>query len=233
MVSISSNRDLKGFFKCKWGIRQGDPLSIAGRIQLVNFVIHSVLIFSFRIYSWPVSLIKGIESWCRNFIWSRDIHKRKLVTVAWKDCCQKIKAGGLGIRSIRDINEGGKLVQWWSIINGSVSWANILKARVFKNRCQYKYHVFLSIWTSCKEYLHELMENLIWMIGKGYNINLWLNNWCKEMLVNLLHIPYANADLLNASLSSILMGNSFMLPYALVQICSPSLCWFLAFEWIV
>lgn len=54
-------------------------------------------------------LINGIEGWCRNFIWRGDIHKRKLVTVAWKDFCQDIKVRGLGIHSIKDINEENKL----------------------------------------------------------------------------------------------------------------------------
>lgn len=37
-------------------------LSIAGRVKLVNSVIHIMLLYSFRIYSWPLSLIQEIET---------------------------------------------------------------------------------------------------------------------------------------------------------------------------
>jgi len=57
-------------------------LIMAGRVQLVSYVIQSMLIHSIYIYSWPISLLKDIERWVRNFIWSGDPEKRKLMTVA-------------------------------------------------------------------------------------------------------------------------------------------------------
>lgn len=86
-------------------------LSIAGRFQLVSFVIHNIMLYSFRIYSWSVSLTHEIETWCRNFIWSGDIHKRKLAIVAWKFCCHDLKDKVLGIKSLRTTNESNNLVQ--------------------------------------------------------------------------------------------------------------------------
>jgi hypothetical protein len=63
-------------------------LSIAGRVQLVRSVIQSMLIYSISLYSWPVSLLKDIEKSVRNFIWSGDIDRRKLVTISWKKICR-------------------------------------------------------------------------------------------------------------------------------------------------
>jgi mannosylglycoprotein endo-beta-mannosidase len=57
-------------------------LSIAGRVQLVRSVILSMLTYSISIYSWPVSLLKDLEKCIRNFIWSGDIEKRKLITTS-------------------------------------------------------------------------------------------------------------------------------------------------------
>jgi len=57
-------------------------LSIAGRMMLVKSVIQSMLIHSISIYSWPKQLLNEIKVWIRNFIWSGDISKRKLVTVS-------------------------------------------------------------------------------------------------------------------------------------------------------
>jgi hypothetical protein len=62
-------------------------LSIAGRVQLVKAVIQSMLMYSISLYSWPAALIKDLEKHIRNFIWSGDIDKRKIVTVSWKKMC--------------------------------------------------------------------------------------------------------------------------------------------------
>jgi hypothetical protein len=51
-------------------------LSMAGKVQLVKSVIFSMLLHSITIYAWPVSLIKDIEKWLRNFIWSGNVDKR-------------------------------------------------------------------------------------------------------------------------------------------------------------
>jgi hypothetical protein len=49
-------------------------LSIAGRIQLVKYVIQRMLMHCLIIYSWPTSLTNILEKWIINFI-----DKRKLV----------------------------------------------------------------------------------------------------------------------------------------------------------
>jgi hypothetical protein len=69
-------------------------LSIAGRVQLVKFVVQSMAIYSITIYSWPISILKSIETWTRNFIWSGNIDQKKLVTVAWKKVCAPYEEGG-------------------------------------------------------------------------------------------------------------------------------------------
>jgi hypothetical protein len=75
-------------------------LSIAGRVQMVKSVIQSMLLHTMTIYSWPVSLIKDIERCIRNFIWSGDSSKRKMVIVAWKKVCSEFEEGCLGVKSL-------------------------------------------------------------------------------------------------------------------------------------
>jgi hypothetical protein len=70
--------------KSKLAAWKASLLSIAGRVQLVKSVIHSMLIHSISIYSWPTSLLKDLERWMKNFIWSSDLNQRRLVTVGWK-----------------------------------------------------------------------------------------------------------------------------------------------------
>lgn len=57
-------------------------LSISGRVQLVKSVIQGMLLYSFMVYALPISLIKTVDKWVRNFVWSGDINTKKVVTVA-------------------------------------------------------------------------------------------------------------------------------------------------------
>jgi hypothetical protein len=92
-------------------------LSIAGRVQLVKSVIQSMAIYSISIYSWPISILKSIETWSRNFIWSGNINQKKLVTVAWKKVCAPYEEGGLGLRSLIALNEAANLKWCWELLH--------------------------------------------------------------------------------------------------------------------
>jgi len=67
-------------------------LPMAGRVQLVKSVIQRMLLHCISVYSFPVNLIKDIDRWMRNFVWSWDVkswdvNQRKLVTDAWHKVC--------------------------------------------------------------------------------------------------------------------------------------------------
>lgn len=47
-------------------------LSQAGRLQLIESVIQSHLIYSFQVYKWPKSLLTKVQRWIRNFFWNGD-----------------------------------------------------------------------------------------------------------------------------------------------------------------
>ncbi|GAU48602.1 hypothetical protein TSUD_327140 [Trifolium subterraneum] len=93
-----------------------------------------MIIYSISVYSWPSSLLKTIETWSRNFIWSGDINKRKLVTVAWKNVCVPYEEGGLAIMSLRKINEASNFKLCWELLKSKEDWAKILTNRVLANR---------------------------------------------------------------------------------------------------
>ncbi|XP_042483246.1 uncharacterized protein LOC122063610 [Macadamia integrifolia] len=60
---------------------QGKLLSMAGRAELIWSVISGMPIHNFSIYWWPESVIKTVERWIRNFLWSGDIYTVKKITV--------------------------------------------------------------------------------------------------------------------------------------------------------
>lgn len=56
-------------------------LSMTRRIKLVKFVVHGMMMHCLSMYSWSSRIVKNIKTWMRNFIWIRDLDKRKMVIV--------------------------------------------------------------------------------------------------------------------------------------------------------
>lgn len=100
------------------------------------------------VYSWPVSLIKEIEKNIRNFIWSGDTEKRKIVTVAWHKLCKPVEEGGLGLRSLRKLNEATNLKLCWDMLHSQEDWTKVLRSRACPKRKPIKYHIHSSVWCS-------------------------------------------------------------------------------------
>lgn len=65
----------------------------------------------------------------KNFLWTGDILKQKLVTVAWSNVCQSKAAGGLGIKDISPLNKAALLMHMWGILNTSSEWSSFVRSR--------------------------------------------------------------------------------------------------------
>ncbi|XP_058749874.1 uncharacterized protein LOC131622872 [Vicia villosa] len=164
-------------------------LSMAGRVQLVRAVVFSMMVHFLSVYSWPGSIIKRLEGWIRNFIWSGSIDNKKLVTVAWKSCCKKINEGGLGIISLKAYNTASNMNLCWKFLNNTQSWCTLLKARVKRNGRVIKYSIKSSIWIGIKDVHQTVLDNCSWIIGNGNFVNFWMDNWLGESLVSKYKIP--------------------------------------------
>jgi len=99
---VSICQPLADKVKLKLASWKGKSLSMMGRIQLVNTVITGFLAYSFNMYKWIISLLNQFEQWCRNFIWTSDILKKKgIVTVNWDMICSPLDNGGLKIINLQ------------------------------------------------------------------------------------------------------------------------------------
>jgi hypothetical protein len=88
-------------------------------------------------------LLKDLEVCIRNFIWSGDITRRKLVTIAWKKVCKPYVQGGLGIRSIIHLNSVANLKLCWNMLHKKESWSKLLYNRVIRNNKVINHQSFL------------------------------------------------------------------------------------------
>ncbi|KAK2369004.1 hypothetical protein QL285_082161 [Trifolium repens] len=202
--------------KAKLASWKASLLSIAGRVQLVKSVIQGMLVYSISIYSWPISLLKGLERWIKNFIWSGDISQRKLVTVAWKKVCRPYDQGGLGIRSVIVLNESTNLKLCWDMFTSNEHWAILLRSRVIRGVGCISHHIHSSLWSSIKSEVQTVRDNSGYVIGDGSKVNFWRDTWCgKHSIAHYLNIPDSIASNLKANVSDFIVQNDWHLPEVL------------------
>jgi ribonuclease HI len=204
--------------KIKLASWKASLLSIAGRVQLVKSVVYGMILHIIQIYSWPVSLIKDLERMIRNFIWSGDITKRKLVAVAWSKICKPANKGGLGLRSISSLNKGANLKLCWDMMNSNEDWAVLLKDRVLRKKKTITHHIFSSLWSSIKHVYPDLLFNSSWVLGDGANINFWIDSWCGDSIASLLHIPESLQVGLKATVKDFIVEGRWHFPNELLQL---------------
>jgi len=197
-------------------------LSIAGRIQLVKSVIYSMLTHSITIYSWPISLLKDVEKCVRNFIWSGDVNKRKLVTVAWHKVCKPLDEGGLGIRSLTTLNEASNLKLCWELLSSNQPWATLLRNRAIPKGKPVSYHIHSSLWSSCKSEYSTCILNSQMLLGSGNSINFWKDTWCGPPLSVALNLPPAAIPHLSSYVSDFISDFVWSIPHS-VQMTFPNL----------
>lgn len=73
----------------------GNLHSVAGKITLINHVLHSISTFQLAVLDPPKQVIKNIERIFANFFWGQIEGANKSHWVSWKNCCVPIWKEGL------------------------------------------------------------------------------------------------------------------------------------------
>lgn len=162
--------------KLKFAAWKGKSLSMMGRVELVKTVIASSALYSFHVYKWPSSCIKILEQWIRNFVWTGDINSTHHNVVAWDTVCLPEFEGGLGIKSMKSLNNAALMKMTWKVMTGDSEFDNFIRT-CFKGSSYKK----SSVWHSFKEQWHIIQENIIWLVADGSNIDFWNDVWCINM----------------------------------------------------
>ncbi|PNY15137.1 hypothetical protein L195_g011827 [Trifolium pratense] len=136
-----------------------------GRIQLVRSIIHGMLIYSFHIYLWPKNILRKLDSWIRNFVWSGDVSTLKICTVVWKQVCVPFNAGGLDLHPLSNINSSLMLHLCWKLVLSSEQWAVMCRARFLRDGLPTRSPIRSSVWHGMKPYHDTVLQNSVWVIG--------------------------------------------------------------------
>ena len=91
-------------------------LSYAGRLQMIKYVLMSIVNFWASAFRLPSKCLEEIERLCSAFLWTGPELKSKGVKVAWKEICLTKSEGGLGIRPLKEVNLVYSLKLIWRML---------------------------------------------------------------------------------------------------------------------
>ncbi|PWA44141.1 reverse transcriptase domain, Reverse transcriptase zinc-binding domain protein [Artemisia annua] len=113
----------------KWKAKK---LSFGGRVILLKAALDSLPVYFFSLFKAPVGVIDKLEALRRRFFWGGDEDKAKTNWVAWDRVIGPCDKGGLGLGSLKDLNDGLMAKWWWryKTEKGSV-WRNVVDATHF------------------------------------------------------------------------------------------------------
>lgn len=165
-------------------------LTMAGRAELVKFVVQGMLVYTMLIYKWPRRLLHKLDMFSKNFIYSGDGTKISLTTHQWKSTGKPKNEGGLGIQLLGEFNLVGLYRRAWELVLREKPWTSFVAARFMKNGRVLNYYKSSSIWSGLKFTVEALKQDLAWIICPTSKCSLWFNDWTlRGSLISKTQIP--------------------------------------------
>ena len=162
----------------KWTARN---LSFAGRLQLISSVIQSLTNFWMSAFRLPSACIKEIDSLCSAFLWSGPELNTKKAKVAWKDVCTPKEEGGLGLRSLKEVNKVSCLKLIWRMLSSNSLWVKWLRQYLMRKGSFWSTNENSSLgswmWRKLLKYRELAAHFVKYEIQSGKQTSFWFDNW--------------------------------------------------------
>ncbi|XP_026442379.1 uncharacterized protein LOC113341880 [Papaver somniferum] len=110
-------------------VMKGKMLSFQNRVVLIKSVFSSYSIHNMAVYKWPVKFIQQCDRAIRNFLWSGDSNLSRYFVVGYDKICIPVKEGGLGLCSLKTMNQALLMKLWWNIKSSGKNWARFLESK--------------------------------------------------------------------------------------------------------
>ena len=169
-------------------------LSLAGRQVMAQSVLSSIPLYSMQTTLLPMGICSKIEQIIRNFLWGGTNGARKCSLIKWEMVVKSKKAGGLGLRSLHQMNLAFLAKLCWRMLKEKESlWVrvvsqkyihNVAKVNSFKPKASSS-----NVWQGLCRAASVFHMGIRCLVTNGRDTSFWLDVWItNEPLKNyLLH----------------------------------------------
>ncbi|XP_022019376.1 uncharacterized protein LOC110919413 [Helianthus annuus] len=193
--SVKVLRDALGSFTKISGLVPSAPKR---RLQLINSVLASMYTYWASVFMLLVRIVKELEKTMRRFLWNGGIQGNVCSKVAWSNVCLLKEEGGLGVRSIKDVNIALLSCHVWSIINNRPSlWVQWIHSYKLKGTNFWEVTKRGSVswgWRHILAIRNHIRPYILMSILSGRQTNAWSDNWCSCSPLRSFITPRAIAN---------------------------------------
>jgi len=163
-------------------------LSLAGRTTLIQSTIEAIPSYTMQTIKLPRSLCDDIDRKIRRFLWGGTASTRKIHLAHWNIITKPRDMGGLGIRSMRQLNSAQLAKLGWRVITESESlWSRVLRTKYCKGRASLEAFSVKPtdslIWRGIVEQVEVLRKGLGIAVGDGRNTQFWTHKWAGDSVL--------------------------------------------------
>jgi hypothetical protein len=156
-------------------------LTQAGKEILIKAVVQAIPTYCISVFLLPKALCKEIQGMMQRFWWGHKDNTSRIHWMSWERMGKSKARGGLGFRDLEVFNKALLPKQLWRLLQAPDSLAaKILKAKYYPsnsileaqlgNRPSY-------LWRSFMAAQPVLKNGMLWRIGNGDSISVWLDRW--------------------------------------------------------
>ncbi|KAG5570617.1 hypothetical protein H5410_060383 [Solanum commersonii] len=163
---------------CSW---QNKFLSYGGKMILIRHVLQSIPIYLLSVMCPPKGVVKRLHQVFAKFFWGNSEVERRKHWVAWESLCYPLEEGGLGFRSLTDINRALMAKLWWKF---RTSIGTLWGMYMGNKYCKKLHPIFANsnsgshVWKGMVN-TREDLEPFIWWQLKAGNSSFWYDNWTR------------------------------------------------------
>jgi len=159
-------------------------LSKAGKEVLIKSVAQAIPSYAMSCFDLTKTLCDAISSMICRFWWAQQDNEHKMHWLSREVLCTRKEKGGLGFRDLNLFNLALLARQGWRLLTSPDSLCvRVLRAKYFPDgdllNVQEGPGMSYS-WRSIVRGVKALKDGLIWRVGDGTNINIWLDPWIPD-----------------------------------------------------
>nr|XP_016467082.1 PREDICTED: uncharacterized protein LOC107789726 [Nicotiana tabacum] len=157
---------------------KGKLLSIGGRAILIAHVLQSMPIHLLSAVNPPAYVINTLHKIFAQFFWSSSVTGNNGHWASWSTLCMPQKEGGIGFRSLHDVEKALFCKLWWKYRTKPSLWSSFMSQKYCKkmNSMVVLWRKGSYVWRNMLE-CRDLVEHLIiWQPRMGSSL-FWYDNW--------------------------------------------------------